>query len=273
MQKKNTKPQCRATNSAIEFVAFHQTKKIPLETSLLEQKVLAMQTRRRSPFAVDSAASSPYQGFNLGLHVGDKPELVNKNRQYLEELLPEHTTIQWLDQVHSNKVAHIHHVSPRPITADAAITTNKKVCLAVMTADCLPILLSAKQGDEIAAIHGGWKPLAGNIIANTLNKMDTSAVELYAWLGPCIGNTVFEVGEEVRTAFISQDSSLSQAFVAKSHGKFLADLSMIAQIQLAHLGVKQIKVQSQCTFLNSDKYYSYRKKAVTGRMASLICFR
>jgi len=271
MPKKNTNQHLLATNSAIEFVAFSQRKNTSPDSITLKGKVLALQTSRVSPIEKSADANSPYQGFNLGLHVGDAPELVNQNRQYLETLLPEQTKIQWLEQVHGNEVVNITQVSQQPITADAAITHKKGVCLAVMTADCLPILLSAKQGGEVAVIHGGWRPLAANIITNTLNKMNVPAAELLAWLGPCIGNTAFEVGEEVREVFVNQNPTLSQAFTAKGDGKFLADLAMIAQIQLEQLGVKQIKVQSECTFLNSDKYYSYRKNATTGRMASLIC--
>lgn len=272
MPKKSTNQDLLATNSAaIEFVAFPQSENFLPNSGTLEDKVLALQTSRISPFERNADINSPYQGFNLGLHVGDAPELVNQNRQYLETLLPEHSKIQWLEQVHGNEVAQVAQVSQQPIIADAAITQNKEVCLAVMTADCLPILLSAKQGGEVAAIHGGWRPLAANIISNTVKKMHTPTTELLAWLGPCIGNTAFEVGEEVRESFVSQNPTFSQAFVTKGKGKFLADLTLIAQIQLEQLGVKHIKVQSQCTFLNSDKYYSYRKNAMTGRMASLIC--
>ena len=271
MLKKSTNQALLATNSAIEFVAFPQTKATSSAKSTLQDKVLALQTSRISPIENNADDNFPYQGFNLGLHVGDEPSLVDQNRQYLESLLPERTKIQWFDQVHGNDVVHVTSVSQQPITADAAITHNKDVCLAVMTADCLPILLAAQQGGEVAAIHGGWRPLAGNIISNTVNKMNTPTTELLAWLGPCIGNTAFEVGGEVREAFVSQNPLLSQAFIAKDNGKFLADLTIIAQVQLEQLGVKQISVQTKCTFLNSDKYYSYRKSATTGRMASLIC--
>jgi len=142
-----------------------------------------------------------------------------------------------------------------------------------MTADCLPILLSSKQGDEIAAIHGGWRSLATNIVNNTIQEMQTDASELCAWLGPCIGKDVFEVGEDVRKAFVDQNALFSQAFFKHTLGKYLADLHCIAKIQLTLLGVKSISALSECTFSNTDKYYSYRKNSITGRMASLICLR
>ena len=140
-----------------------------------------------------------------------------------------------------------------------------------MTADCLPILLVSKFGDEIAAIHGGWRPLSANIINNTLDKMTTSPANLYAWLGPCISKNVFEVGEEVRAAFTQQRDSFCRAFTALKEGKYLADLHEIAKIQLNMQGITCINSLPECTYLNTEKYYSYRKNAVTGRMATLIC--
>ncbi len=276
MPKKNTKdnnPQLLVTNSAIEFVTFSELENRTLTTPFLDKKVLAIQTNRISPFSTNVETHSPYQGFNLGLHVGDLPEQVANNRQYLQDLLPYGCAIQWLDQVHGNDVVSITKVSSKSLTADAAVTTEKNICLAVMTADCLPILLSSKQGDEIAAIHGGWRPLAANILSNTISKMETDASELCAWLGPCIGKAAFEVGQDVFDAFVSQNPLFSQAFAKQPSGKYLADLQGIAQLQLTLLGVKSISALPDCTFSNTDKYYSYRKNSKTGRMASLICLR
>ncbi len=262
-----------ATNSAIEFVAFSERKNSKLSHSSCDEKVLAMQTSRISPFNTNVDTNSPYQGFNLGFHVGDLPEQVEKNRQFLLKLLPDNTKIQWLEQVHGNGVVQITDVSLQAVTADAAFTKEKNICLSVMTADCLPILLASKAGDEIAAIHGGWRPLAANIISNTISKMDTGASELCAWLGPCIGKKAFEVGQEVVDTFVSQSPLFSLAFIKHTPGKYFADLQQIAQIQLSQLGVESINVSPECTFSNTEKYYSYRKNTKTGRMASLICLR
>jgi len=262
------------TNSAIEFVQW------PVHSSIVEkkkgdknidEKVLAIQTTRVAPNDFFGDQTSPYQGFNLGLHVGDCATQVEKNRNYVRKLLPKKTKVQWLEQVHGNEVAEITHVSKQPIIADAVFTSEKNICLAIMTADCLPILLASKSGNEIAAIHGGWRPLAANIITNTFKKMKTPAEDVYAWLGPCILKNNFEVGSEVKTKFVQKGDCFNSAFTAKTNGKYLADLHKIAKLQLENLGINQVSTLSECTYSNTNKYYSYRKNAITGRMASLIC--
>lgn len=276
MLKKNTKlfkHPLLVTSSALELVTFPLIENSKRPDSGIEDKVVAIQTSRLSPFPANYQVNSPYQYFNLGLHVGDSPIQVAKNREKLRTLLPNNTEIQWLEQVHGSEVAKISEVSSQPITADAVITRKNNICLAIMTADCLPILLSSKQGDEIAAIHGGWRSLATNIVSNTLSKMDTNASELCVWLGPCIGSAAFEVGQEVLDTFVNQNQVFFQAFTQHGSGKYLANLQKIAKIQLAQLGVTNISALSKCTFSNSDKYYSYRKNPITGRMASLICIR
>lgn len=252
------------TDSAIEIIQWP-------ESLLLHSKVLAIQTTRMHPNNHLGVDPSNYQHFNLGLHVGDCEEKVNKNRRYLQKLLPENTKIQWFEQIHGSDVAQVTQVSQSAIVADAAVTRNKNVCLAIMTADCLPILLVSKSGDEIAAIHGGWRPLAANIISKTLEKMLTPRAEIYAWLGPCISKIAFEVGNEVKENFIQQNEIFNTAFIKQSNGRYLANLQKIAKIQLELSGVKQISFLEECTYTQTDKYYSYRKHSTTGRMASLIC--
>ena len=258
-------------NSAIEFVQWPSHPDLPELDKALAKNIFAIQTTRITPHDSPKDQTSPYQSFNLGLHVGDCSKQVEKNRQLLQELLPEKTKIQWLEQVHGNDVIEVFQVSKKAIVADAAVTTEKNICLAIMTADCLPILLVSKNGDEIAAIHGGWRSLAANIITNTLNKMQTPAADIYAWLGPCISQRAFEVGSEVKAAFVQQSPSFNAAFDLKSNGKYLADLHTIAALQLEGVGINQISTLPECTYSNIDKYYSYRKNAITGRMASLIC--
>lgn len=222
--------------------------------------------------------------FNLGLHVGDDEIIVRKNRQYLTKSLPNECEIQWLEQVHGCHVVNIVRQSDKPKVADAAITSNNFVALAVMTADCLPILLSDKDGKEIAAIHGGWRSLVSGIIANTVKKMQTPSCELYAWLGPCIGPSVFEVGKEVKDAFLAIDVCFSSAFkivqcqsqncagsLDKGKEKYLADLHQIATMKLANLGVSSIFGQNDCTYSQPNRYYSFRRDGQTGRMATVIC--
>lgn len=266
------------TKLAIEFVQW------PVHSSLdeknsddrnINEQVLAIQTTRVAPNDFSGDETSPYQGFNLGLHVGDCAKQVEKNRHYLQLLLPKSTKIQWLEQVHGNDVVQVSQVSKQAIIADAVLTREKNTCLAIMTADCLPILLVSKTGDEIAAIHGGWRSLAANIINKTLKKMKTPAADIYAWLGPCISKNAFEVGSEVKAAFVDQNEYFEVAFTEKGNGnhlgKYLADLHKIAKLQLEDLGINQIGTLPECTYANTDKYYSYRKSTTTGRMATLIC--
>ncbi len=232
--------------------------------------VQAIQTTRISPVA-ECVSLPPFNNFNLGLHVGDDSTQVLKNRDLLLSYLPTQAKIQWLEQVHGADVVKIVTHSDAPITADAVITQTAKLALAVMTADCLPILLTSKKGDEIAAIHGGWRPLAAGIIHNTLDKMKTANKDIIAWLGPCIGKEAFEVGEEVRQAFLDSSNTDTNAFIANSNNKWLADLTYISIQMLASRGVETIVNGHYCTVSHSQRYYSYRKEQTTGRMASLIC--
>jgi len=231
-------------------------------------------------FAYTDKTPSKYSAFNLGKHVGDCPSVVAQNRESLLKYLPSKTKIQWLDQVHGNNVVELEVHHNTPIVADAVITRSQHIALAIMTADCLPILLSNKNGSEIAAIHAGWRPLSANIIEQTITKMHSCADEIFAWLGPCIGAEAFEVGEDVKQAFCQKSMKFEAAFSPITQLnlnddmapiKYLADLQLIAELQLLALRVKSVAKLTECTYENSDKYYSYRKDGKTGRMASIIC--
>ena len=254
-------------------------------------KVLAFTTTRLPAINLPSSTNtyhsllntehlrSAFTAFNLGDHVGDCAAVVARNRTSLLDYLPKNSNIQWLEQVHGNHVVDVQTHDITPIKADAVITRNRDIALAIMTADCLPILLSNKEGSEVAAIHGGWRPLAANIIEQTIRKMKSSANDIYAWMGPCIGAEAFEVGEEVKQAFCAISEDFESAFQPVvlleqiGENKFLADLHLIAQIQLTSLGVKDITQLKQCTYTNSKRYYSYRRDGKTGRMASIICLK
>ncbi|WP_057832284.1 peptidoglycan editing factor PgeF [Colwellia sp. TT2012] len=264
-------------------------------SSQVSDKVLALQTTRlppQQPLSLKKngqvSTATPFDAFNLAFHVGDNAEQVTSHRNVLKQFinqqlinkqvtpskqLIEEVKIQWLEQVHGNRVVEITTVDGQVITADASITRQKNVALAIMTADCLPILLSNKDGCEIAAIHGGWRPLAANIIEKTLEKMHSKPAELVAWLGPCIGKDIFEVGREVKEAFTQQDVIFNHAFIKQVSGKYLADLQKIARLQLQSLGVTAISCLAECTYQATEQYYSYRKEQITGRMASVICRR
>ncbi|WP_310650152.1 MULTISPECIES: peptidoglycan editing factor PgeF [unclassified Colwellia] len=219
-----------------------------------------------------------FDAFNLGDHVGDCPNTVARNRSLLLDYLPATTKIQWLEQVHGNNVVVVEKHQDTPIVADAAITHSRYIALAIMTADCLPILLSNKDGSEIAAIHAGWRPLAANIIERTIRKMHSAGDEIFAWMGPCISPQAFEVGQEVKQAFCQMSEKFESAFEpvallndARTEVKFLANLQLIAELQLLALGVANITKVADCTYKHSGQYYSYRRDGKTGRMASVIC--
>ena len=216
---------------------------------------------------------NPYQSFNLGLHVGDDETQVLNNRQKITALLPQGSNVQWLEQVHGADVHIAKTYHSAPISADALYTQEKHLALAIMTADCLPVLLSSKKGDEIAAVHCGWRPLAKNILSNTLKHFTAPSDDIVAWLGPCISPKAFEVGQEVFDSFIRLDNDFAQAFSQSetSSNHYFANLALIAKLQLAKLGVKTLIENTECTYQNPQRFYSYRRDNTTGRMASVIC--
>ncbi|XQW86018.1 peptidoglycan editing factor PgeF [Thalassotalea piscium] len=232
-------------------------------------KVQAIQTTRGFSDKAATALST-FDHFNLGLHVSDSASSVLANRENLKNTFPQNTQIQWLEQVHSNNVLITETlITPYP-AADAIITHTPNLALAVMTADCLPILLTSISGKEVAAIHCGWRSTVNNIISHTINKMTSMPEDIIAWLGPCISQEYFEVGEEVKAAFTKEDFKLAAFFIENSNKKYQADLSGIAKFLLQKVGVKTIIQSTECTYANEDKYYSYRRDGVTGRMASVI---
>ena len=222
----------------------------------LPANVHAVFTTRAGGFS-----EGPYAGLNLGLHVGDEAALVSKNRQALAQMLPAEP--MWLDQVHSNRCLSIGSVIPHDNKADAAVTDEKNRVLAVMVADCLPILLSETNGQGVAVIHAGWKGLANGVIANTVEDLRG---EWTAWLGPAIGPCHYEVGDDVKQQFES-----GVGFSVRGD-RWMMDLKQIARAQLEQAGVHSVAGAEQCTFCLPERYYSYRRDGVTGRMAGLIWF-
>jgi hypothetical protein len=227
--------------------------------------VRALQTTRDGGVSVGAYAS-----FNLGDHVGDDPVAVARNRALLRTSLPSEPV--WLKQVHGNIVADADRTVGVP-DADAALARQPgKVC-AVMTADCLPLLLCDEDGTVVAAAHAGWRGLAGGVVEATVKAMNVAPERLLVWLGPAIGPQAFEVGEEVRQAFIAHDPDAAKAFVPSSPltaQKWLADIYLLACQRLALLGVKRVYGGGLCTYADAERFYSYRRDQATGRMASLI---
>jgi polyphenol oxidase len=216
-----------------------------------------------------------YNSWNMGTHVNDDPVAVETNRKKLIDQLDLQKSPQWLEQVHGNKVVEA-QVDGRVRTADACFTQEKGLACVVMTADCLPVLLCDKQGKKVAAVHCGWRSLAQSILEKTLNNFAQPS-EVLAYLGPAISKQHFEVGVDVLEAFFqSSKSALHTDHIAAAFtpGKrplhFYADIYALARAELQALGVTQIFGGDYCTFEQQDKFYSYRRDGVTGRMASLI---
>lgn len=218
----------------------------------------------------------PYGGFNLGQHVGDDPNAVTENRNRLLQVVPAQPV--WLNQVHGTRVLELPVTkNEASLEADAVMTTEPGIVCAVMTADCLPVLFADKTGRVVGAAHAGWRGLAAGVLEALVHKMTTSVQgqpeNLLAWLGPAIGPAAFEVGDDVRDAFVSLDAANVTYFKPGTSGKWLADLSGIATAKLRAMGLNSITSSDYCTYSQTERFYSFRRDQVTGRMATMIWIR
>lgn len=215
----------------------------------------------------------PYTSMNLAQHVGDNTENVSQNRSYLYQHVGEPVT--WFQQIHSTHVATL--PSSAPMDADGVFSCEPSNVCAVLTADCLPVLFASKAGDEVAAVHCGWRGLAGGIISNVLQKFGCPSSQIIAYLGPAISQKHFEVGEDVLSSF--QDAQLERQYSRAVEtcflkrrdveGKYMADLYGLARSELTGAGVVEIYGGEFCTYTD-NRFYSYRRDQETGRFASLI---
>ncbi|PCH59925.1 MAG: hypothetical protein COC19_06550 [SAR86 cluster bacterium] len=231
---------------------------------------------------LQGASRAPYGSFNLASHVGDDANSVEHNRQSLMQGMDADICLQWLDQIHSNAVVQASSFSQFEASipqADAIVSQQIGEACAVLTADCLPILLYDKTSKSVAAVHAGWRGLAQGIIENTVAAMlanrSAPSEQILAWLGPAIGACHFEVGQQVRNAFLlnqdSNDKQLLDCFVKlPAPGKYLADLYKLAKFRLGQLGISKVYGGDYCTCCQNERFYSYRKEGLTGRMASII---
>lgn len=236
----------------------------------------ALSTLRRggvspAPYGDGSAGG----GLNLGMHVGDQPELVQRNRYLLQGVLPGQPA--WLTQVHGTTVLDAAGVAVGGAPeADASFATARGAICAVICADCLPVLFCDAGGKVVAAAHAGWRGLAGGVLERTLEAMrGAGAGEILAWLGPAIGPQQFEVGADVLQAFRSgaaTPESVEAAFAPRPDrpGKYLADIYALARLVLRRAGVERVAGGEFCTVSEPTRFYSYRRDGVTGRQASLI---
>ena len=208
-----------------------------------------------------------YASMSLGDHVGDDFTHVARNRAILCGYLPGEPV--WLKQVHGTAVIDA-AAGQSGAEADASVSRSVGAVCAVMTADCLPLLLCDAAGSVVAAAHAGWRGLAEGVIERTVAAMQVDPATVMAYLGAAIGPQAFEVGAEVRAAFVAQDAAAQQAFTPHSEGKWLADIYLLARQRLARLGVEKICGGEYCTFTETERFYSYRRDGATGRMASLV---
>jgi polyphenol oxidase len=227
----------------------------------------------RALFTTRNGGSStgPYAGLNLGDHVGDDPLNVKKNRSLLHHILPGEP--KWLKQVHGTIPVNADNDSCiAQLTGDGAFSRRPGNVCAVLVADCLPILVCDHAGSMVSAIHAGWKGMAEGVIERTLSDTSTKNMRMMAWLGPAIGPSHFEVGEEVRQAFMKHDAIAAMAFTPhpRDDAKWFADLFLLARQRLVKAGVDQIYGGGQCTFSDPARFFSYRRDGKTGRMAGLI---
>ncbi len=225
--------------------------------------------RACSTTRMGGASVAPWQSLNLGSHVGDQPAMVDQNRRRLIEMAGLPGPVDWLSQVHGVDVVTLDGCGSGPQPGDAVYTRHAGQVCAVMTADCLPVLFCNQAGSEVAAAHAGWRGLCNGILEKTLSNFADHPGQIMAWLGPAIGPRAFEVGAEVRDAFIGVDAAAEAAFVA-SGNKFLADIYHLARLRLEAAGVRQIYGGNHCTVTETALFFSYRRDGVTGRMASLV---
>ncbi|MBL7003596.1 MAG: peptidoglycan editing factor PgeF [Gammaproteobacteria bacterium] len=213
-------------------------------------------------------STGSWASFNLATHVNDDPSCVSKNRKLLMQQGRLPAEPKWLNQTHTTKAVDLSQDYDG--NADAAFTTQKGRVAVVMTADCLPLLVCNKQGDEIAAIHAGWKGLSEGIVTNTIHSLNSKPADLMVWIGPAISQPYFEVGNDVREAFCSKSNQAQSHFLINPSGKFQADMVGIVKDELAGLGVTVIYGGHLCSYAEEELFFSYRRDGITGRMASLI---
>jgi purine-nucleoside/S-methyl-5'-thioadenosine phosphorylase / adenosine deaminase len=236
--------------------------------------VLALSTTR-----LGGCSDAPFASFNLGDHVGDNAGAVAANRKILSGVLPDAAAVSWLSQVHGTTVVEACRRAT-PTIADAQWSRMSGVACAVLTADCLPVLLCTLQGDVVAAAHAGWRGLLAGVLEASVESMNASPDQLMAWLGPAIGPSAFEVGAEVRDGFLatatpSEKAAIAGCFIPAAHrpDHYFGDLYGLAHARLLRMGVTRIFGGDACTYSNSARFFSYRRDGQTGRMASLILLR
>ncbi len=214
-------------------------------------------------------SQGPYESLNLAQHVQDTLDLVEQNRLLLKQNLQLPRDPLWLDQIHSNRILNADK-NPQSLEADGAYTSETGMVVAVLTADCLPLLLCDLKRRKIAAIHVGWRGFSQGIVVNAIQCFSNNKEALMAWTGPCISAKHYEIEEQVRQACLARGKYLEGGFQATKKGHWLADLRQLVSLELRQQGLKNIYTSQSCTFAEREKWFSYRRNGQTGRMASLI---
>ncbi|MGK0440503.1 MAG: YfiH family protein [Pseudohongiellaceae bacterium] len=213
----------------------------------------------------------PYASLNAAYHVGDDSKAVQLNRQRIVDALSLPSEPAWLNQTHSTDIVQLDHQPSLVSPADGAITSLVDHVCVVQTADCLPVLICDQSGQQVAAVHAGWRGLADGIVTKAIELFKAPAAELLVWLGPAISAPHFEVGAEVRECFVNRNKQYSSAFSASSNtGRYRADLYQLTRLELRGIGVERIYGGEWCTYQDPARFYSYRRDGQTGRMVSLI---
>jgi polyphenol oxidase len=216
-------------------------------------------------------SAGPYQSLNLGAQVGDAADAVAENRRRVRASLHLPAEPAWVEQVHGVGVLDLDAPAHGPVPcADAVIARRAGNICAVQVADCLPVLFAARDAGAVAAAHAGWRGLAAGVLEATVARLGGDPAELIAWLGPAIGPAHFEVGEEVRSAFLAHDPAAAQAFAANARGRWQCDLGALARQRLSRSGVSAVFGGGWCTYADPLRFFSYRRDGQCGRMAALI---
>lgn len=217
-------------------------------------------------------SAAPYDSLNLGARVGDSPEAVEENRRRIREQLRLPDEPVWLEQVHGTAVVNLdeYRATPTLPQADAAVAQSAGRVCAVQIADCMPVLFAARDGSAVGVAHAGWRGLSAGVLESTIGGLDAQVSQLLAWMGPAIGAAHFEVGDDVRTAFMAGDVEAASAFVANPRGRWQCNLYALARRRLAALGVSEIYGGGWCTYADTERFFSFRRDGVCGRMAALI---
>lgn len=213
---------------------------------------------------------SPYDSLNLATHVGDDPAAVFENRRRVRERLGLKHEPGWMEQVHGTTVVPLARAGGAGRCADASWTDRPGPACAVLSADCLPVLFADDDGRCVAAAHAGWKGLLAGVLEATVASLPVAAERLQAWIGPAIGAGVYQVGAELRQAFVERDQAATSAFTPDHSGRYLCDLPRLARQNLKRVGVERVSGGDFCTVSDASVFFSFRRDAVCGRMAALI---